>query len=205
MQATRRWRPARLLQHCKWWLRIYRASGLILLIAACVVASSAPNTHAQLLSASEYEIKAALLFNFANFVEWPAQAFPEGTTSITFGVLSENPFGKPLDSLKNKTLNGRKLVIKYFKNARELEFCHVLFIASSEKKHVEQILQRLDGWSVLTIGETELFTQLGGMINFTVVESKVQFEINMASAERAGLKISSKLLALATIVTDERP
>lgn len=169
------------------------------------MASSAPNTHAQRHSASEYEIKAALLYNFAKFVEWPAQTFPQENTSITFCALSETPLDQPLDSLKNKTLNGVKLEIKHFKNAREVEFCHVLFIVSSQEESIEQILRRLDGSSVLTIGETEGFTQLGGMINFTVVERKVHFEINRASAERAGLMISSKLLALAKIVTDKSP
>ena len=154
-------------------------------------------------SPSEYQIKAAFLYNFAKFVDWPAKALPGASTSITLCILGEDPFGTDLEQiLDGKTVNGKSIVIKRFRGIRGLEGCHILFISSSERHHLPEILGALRGASMLTVGETERFAKLGGIINFTIEENKVRFEINVDAAERAGLKISSRLLKLGKVIWD---
>jgi hypothetical protein len=116
-------------------------------------------------------------------------------------VLGEDPFGIDLDkTLNGKQVNGRELLIKRFKGVYGLDVCQVLFISSSEKHRLAQVIARLKHSSILTVGETEQFTRLGGIINFTVEGNKVRFEINVDAARRAGLKISSRLLQVAKVV-----
>jgi hypothetical protein len=148
---------------------------------------------------TEYQIKAAFLFNFAKFVEWPPTAFAEATSPMVLGILGENPFGDDLERIiRGKTVNNRPLVVRTdFHSPGEATNCHILFISTSEKQRLPEILKGLRGASVLTVGETDRFTETGGMINFVVEGSKIRFQINDAAAKGAGLKISSKLLSLA--------
>ena len=179
---------------------------LMALIAVCVLICGAPGTLADTQSFSEYQVKAAFLYNFARFVEWPADAFPDARTPILLGILGDDPFGGALEqTVKGKTVNGRELVLRRLTRVEDLKGFHMLFVSSSEARHLPQILESLRGKCVLTVGETEGFAQAGGVINFTLEENKVHFEINLNTAERAHLKISSKLLALAKVVKDERP
>jgi len=148
---------------------------------------------------TEYQIKAAFLFNFAKFVEWPAAAFAEETSPMVIGILGENPFRDDLERMvRGKTINNRPLVIKEFRSPAEATNCHVLFISTSEKQRLPEILKSLHGISVLTVGETDRFTETGGMINFVAEGNKIRFQINEVAARSAGLKISSKLLSLAS-------
>lgn len=147
---------------------------------------------------SEYQLKAAFLFNFAKFVEWPAGAFPEARSPIIIGVLGDNPFGSELErTIRDKTVNERPLQIKEFRSAAEARGCHVLFVGNSEKKRLPEVIEGLRGTSVLTVGEAENFIESGGMIGFVREGNKVRFQINDRAARGAGLKISSKLLNLA--------
>ena len=157
-------------------------------------------------SYSEYQVKAAFLYNFARFVEWPKDAFPDNQAPILLGVVGEDPFGGALEQvIKGKTVNGRELVLKRLTRQQDLKGFHMLFVSSSEARHLSQIMESLRGKCVLTVGETEGFAQTGGVINFTLEENKVHFEINVDTAERAHLKISSKLLALAKVLKEEHP
>lgn len=152
-------------------------------------------------NASEYQIKAAFVYNFAKFVEWPGDTASSGGPALIIGVLGDDPFGQTLsDTVRGKTVNGRGLVVKRFPSLRELEPCQVLFLGSSVADHIPEILSRIQGTAVLTVGEGEQFALAGGMVGFMTEDNKVRFAINAQSAERAGLKISSKLLALARIV-----
>jgi hypothetical protein len=147
---------------------------------------------------TEYQIKAAFLFNFAKFVQWPPAAFAGVTSPIVVGVLGENPFHDDLArTVRNKTIDERPLVIKEFSSPIEATNCHILFISASEKNRLPEILKGLKGTSVLTVGEMEHFTESGGMINFVLRGKKIRFQINNDEASRAGLKISSKLMSLA--------
>ena len=157
-------------------------------------------------SFSEYQVKAAFLYNFARFVEWPTNAFPDDRAPILLGIVGDDPFGGALEQLvKGKTINGRELVLKRVARQQDLREFHMLFVCSSEVRYLPQILESLKGKCVLTVGETKGFAQTGGVINFTLEENKVHFEINVDTAERSRLKISSKLLALAKVVKDEKP
>jgi hypothetical protein len=152
--------------------------------------------HAQESPQIEYPLKAAFLVNFAKFVEWPRAAFAEPTSPIVLGILGQNPFG---DILAGKIINNRPLVPKVFSSSSEATNCHILFIVGSyEKDRLSAIIKSLGKASVLTVGETKDFTEIGGMINFVQPEKKIRFQINDAAAKRVDLKISSKLLSLAT-------
>lgn len=149
---------------------------------------------------SEYQLKAAFIYNFAQFVEWPPAAFAEATSPLVIGVLGESPFGGALEqTVRGKALQAHPLIIKAFRSPAEAtNNCHVLFISASEKRRLGEIVAGLRGTSVLTVGETEGFIEAGGMINFIQHGKKIRFQINNQAAKSAGLKVSSKLLSLAS-------
>jgi len=179
---------------------------LVVSISVLALIGSTTTAPADSPAFSEYQVKAAFLYNFARFVEWPSNAFPDAQAPILLGVIGEDPFGGALEQvIKGKTVNGRELVLKRLTRQQDLKGFHMLFVSSSEARHLSQIMESLKGKCVLTIGETEGFAQTGGVINFTLEENKVHFEINVDTAERAHLKISSKLLALAKVLKDEHP
>ena len=149
----------------------------------------------------EYQVKAAFLYHFAKFVDWPPQAFARPDSPLIITVAGEDVFGGDLERIvKNKTINGHPLIVRHVNAVADLKPSHVLFISSSEQKRLPEILNAVRGESVLTVSETNDFLASGGMINFLIEENKVHFEINNEAAKRAGLKISAKLLALATRV-----
>ncbi len=163
------------------------------------------NTQAQDSKPSEYEIKAAFLYNFAKFIDWPVESFKDDASSLTLGILGVDPFGPALDTIKEKTVKGRKLVIKRSRNPEDLKGCHILFVSPLEKENLRPILNVFRESAVLTVSETERFASRGGIINFIRVDNKIHFEINPEAAQRNRLKISSQLLKLARIVTTESP
>lgn len=153
---------------------------------------------------SEYQVKAAFLYSFPNFIEWPVETFADTATTLTIGILGDDPFGNAFEPFAKKTIKSRQVVIRRSNRLQELPICQILFICDSEKKYLPQILEHLQGRSVLTVGETEGFAQAGVIANFVLQDNKVRFEINVAAAERAGLKFSAKLLKLALIVQEEQ-
>jgi hypothetical protein len=153
---------------------------------------------AQESSPSEYQIKAAFLYNFAKFVEWPPQAFANPQSPIVIGVLGKNVFGDDLErTIHNKTVNHHPFRCEEIHSLREATNCQILFISASEKNRFPRILKDLRGTNILTVSETDQFIQAGGMINFVIENDEVHFQINDDAAKKAGLKISSKLLSLA--------
>ena len=154
-------------------------------------------------SLQEYQIKAAFLYNFAKFVEWPAAAFKDAQSTVTLCILGNDPFGDALDSLREKTIEGRRLVIRRVSKIEEADRCHILFVSASEKESLSHILKVIRSWNVLTVGDTKGFAESGVMINLISIENKVGFEINLAAAEHASLKISSKLLKLGKIIKEK--
>ena len=158
---------------------------------------------AQEVHPSEYQVKAAFLYHFIRFVEWPAGAFPSAGASLTLCILGPDPFGSILEqTIQGKAFNGSPLAIRRAKDAGELGTCHVLFISSSGLRKLGEFLGSHRNAAALTVGETERFAQQGGMISLLKEENRVGLAINPDAAEHAGLKISSKLLALARIVRD---
>ncbi len=145
---------------------------------------------------TEYQVKAAYIYNFAKFVEWPAG----GTGDVDVCIIGDDPFGHDLSTIEGKKVINRKIVIREVASYRNAGGCDILFISSSEEEHLMQILKYLKRLPVLTIGESEGFAEMGVMINFYMNNRTVRFEINPKAAERAGLKISSNLLRIAKIV-----
>jgi hypothetical protein len=149
----------------------------------------------------EYQVKAAFLYNFVKFVEWPA-GNPDGIPApLTLCVIGDDPFDNALDAVvRGKSFNGREFQVRHVANVQAARSCSVLFISTSERARVPQILEGLKGTSVLTIGDTPGYAKQGCVIGFLIEDNKVRFEINAAAASLANLKISSKLLSLAKIV-----
>jgi hypothetical protein len=147
---------------------------------------------------SEYQMKAAYLYNFAKFVEWPVKALPADNSDLVIGILGDDPFGNALEStVKDKKIEGHPLRIRLYKSPKEARACHILFINSAEKKRWQEIIDALAGSNVLTVSEDwARFTTDGGMIYFFMDGRKVCFDINDEAAQKAGLKISSKLMVL---------
>lgn len=149
-------------------------------------------------AASEYQVKAAFLYNFAKFVRWPDTAFPETNSPLVIGILGDNPFGQSLDlAVKGKSINGHPLAIRPVTAQEEMRGCHVLFICQKPKRNIPETLNALDHACTLTVSDTSGFYEAGGMIHFVMEGTKVRFEINDQAATHAGLSISSKLLSVA--------
>ncbi len=158
---------------------------------------------AQLRPPSEYELKAAFLFNFAKFVDWPPNTFAGPDAPFLVCVLGTDPFGGALDNaLRGKVIAEHPASVSRIKRVADINGCQILFVAASESHLLPEILAKIRGQFVLVIGETDDFASSGGAIQFTLEENRVRFFINPDAAGRAGLKISSKLLALAKIVRD---
>lgn len=158
---------------------------------------------AQVRPPSEYELKAAFLFNFAKFVDWPPNVFAGPESPFLVCVLGTDPFGITLDNaLREKVIAEHPASVARVKRVADISGCQILFVAASESHLLPEVLAKLRGQSVLVIGETNDFASSGGVIQFTLEENRVRFFINTDAADRAGLKISSKLLALAKIVRD---
>jgi hypothetical protein len=153
---------------------------------------------AQSNPSTEYQVKAAFMFHFAQFVEWPEEAFKDASNPLTYCIIGEDPFHGSLDAaLAGKTLGTRAFRVLHFKQPQEVQGCHVLFLAAEQKKTSAAILAGVQRSAILTVGESEHFTQEGGIIGFVLEENKIRFEINLDAAQKARLKISSRLLGLA--------
>jgi len=146
----------------------------------------------------EYQIKAAFLFNFAKFVDWPSRKFTQPDSPLLIGIVGEDPFGGLLEeAVQDKRINDRAVAIRHIDTMEELRKCHIIFVCRSEEERLGPILSEVRGDNVLTVGETDKFISKGGMINFVMIGSSVHFQINDSAARHAGLKISSKLSSLA--------
>jgi hypothetical protein len=133
-------------------------------------------------------------------VEWPPDALPNEHSPIVIGILGEDPFGHILEkTVLGKNVNGHALQIARAKSVQELKGCQIIFVSSSESKHLPEILASLQGAETLTVGETEGFAPRGGVIQLTLRDNRVRLMVNVEAAGRARLKISSRLLALAEI------
>jgi len=149
----------------------------------------------------EYEVKAAFLFHFAQFVEWPSEAFQNPASPFIYCTIGEDPFRGELDqSLRGKNIGARTIEVRHIKQAQEVHGCQILFIGAGERKRSGEVMATAVGHAILTVGESEGFAQEGGMIGFSLEENKIRFEINLEAVERANLRVSARLLALAKTV-----
>ncbi len=194
-----------------------KAYNLIILALVLFMAAIAP---AAPVTSSEYQVKAAFLYNFIKFVDWPGEDTADSNEPIIIGVVGKDPFG---DAFENKQIKGREVVVKQFERLGELEKsgekdkndelqkqieairkCQLLFICRSEKARFGEIIDLVKGYSVLTVGDAEGFLDSKGIIEFVMEEKKVRFEINVAAAKSAKLKVRSQLLRLAKRIVGEK-
>jgi len=178
--------------------RVRRA--FFVMLACWLVLSASPRAFSSEESV-EYPVKLAVLYNFTKFVEWPARSFRDPRAPLAICIVGHDPFSADLEGeLRTRTVGEHPVDVRKLRSTDTLSVCHVVFIPVTEKDDADKIVQGLKGSSTLTVGETKGFAAEGGIINLMVEEDSVHFEINQLAAERAGLKISSKLLSLARIV-----
>ncbi len=162
---------------------------------ACLALATLSLTRAQQFS--EYDVKAAFLFNFAKFVEWPDQ----GTTGpLKLCLLGSDPFGDALSALEGKRVQGRLLQTRRDIDEDAATSCHILFVNELDKRRLLNVLRKLQHLPVLTVSDSKDFAEIGGIIGFITVDNRIQFEINLEAAQKARLRISSQLLKLARLV-----
>ena len=155
---------------------------------------------AQQAGPSEYEIKAAYLYNFGKFVHWPARVEADRNQLFSFCVFGQDPCGATLKAiLSGQNIDGQQTVAATISKPEDAGNCRILFISSSEERHLKEIMAALDDSSILTVSDLPSFSKRGGMVEF-VLDNKVRFAVNLGKAQRAGLTMSSELLKLAVAV-----
>ncbi len=203
--------------HTQWRLahagtgHINRSLAVVLVLFGCLLASEV-HPSSQPGQYKEYEVKAAFIYNFLKFVDWPEEKTANNDKQIIVGIIGQNPFGSATDVFKNKKVEDRGVTLKHFEgleaikkmsetdraaNEELLKTCHLLFICKSEQKQIHEIINILGKNGVLTVGDTDGFTESGVAINFLMEDNKIRFNINLTAAENSGLKIRSQLLRLA--------
>jgi hypothetical protein len=188
----------------------------LVLFAAALAAETITDSEAS----REYQVKAAFLYNFIKFVDWPEES-SDSNKPIIIGIIGNDPFGSAFDPIKDKPVKERKVIVKWFKGLDELEKssqmdksgkhpqieaireCNLLFICHSEKEKLKETLDLLKDRSILTVADMQGFLESGGIVNFVIEENKVGFEINLVAAEHAKLEIRSQLLRLAKRVVEK--
>lgn len=149
-------------------------------------------------AATEYEIKAAFLLHFSRFVEWPASAFAARNAPLFICVLGDDPFGPVLEEIvRNEMVDSHPIAVGRYRLADNVDRCHILFVSRSAEPLQQQILDQVRDKNILTVSDNEEFTRRGGVIGFVTVNGKIRLQVNRSSAERADLRISSRLLRLA--------
>jgi len=196
---TRSTRSARYVR-----LRRFPAAVLVIVVSVLIPEFGA---WCQTSQPTEYQLKAAFLFNFAKFIDWPSKAFSDAQSPFTICVIGRDPFGSFLDEyLADKTIDNRPISIKRFSSpgVPPQSRCQIAFISASERFHFRDVIASFDGENTLLVGDADGFASSGGAIEFLLEENRVRFAINPDAADRADLKVSSKLLSLAQIVHDDR-
>ena len=168
-------------------------------LLALLLLQLALGAHAQ--TSREDQIKAAFVYNFTKFIEWPSTSFANANAAIVIGVLGDSPMAAVLgDVVRDRKVNGRPIVVRTIQGAADAGSIHVLFVSAAENSRWAQIQAAIETRPVVTVGESPSFAQSGGTINFVVQSDKLQFVINMTAAERSGVKISAQLQKLAAAV-----
>ena len=164
--------------------------------AVVMITMSLINVQGQKIS--EYQVKAAFLFNFSKFLEWPPEAMEQPNEPFVVGVLGNDPFGSYLDEIiSGEKIMDHPMIVKRFNDIDEVDKCHILFINVPGK--TREVLNTLKGKSVLTVSDEEDFNGHGGIIKFYTDNDMIRLQINIDAAKAANLHISSKLLRIARI------
>ena len=170
-------------------------------LAIALIMAASLSLHGQQAKPTEYQVKAAYLYNFGKFVEWPAEANTANSDSFPVCILGHDPFGPSLDAaLAGEKIDGKNVAARRISKAQEAGECRIVFVSSSEAGQLKDILAALGKSPVLTVSDIPQFASRGGMIEFVLAENKVRFTINLTAAEDAGLTLSSELLKVAVAV-----
>lgn len=148
----------------------------------------------------EYQAKAAFIFNFAKYVEWPPEAFPSKDSPVTLCILGRDPFGSALSAIEGRTAHGRPLRVRRNVPAEDVAGCNIAYVTESEERHVPVILKAIGTQPVLTMSDLDGFAEAGGAVGVFVVEDRLKFDANLTALQRANLKASSQALKLARTV-----
>jgi hypothetical protein len=169
-------------------------------LAVLILGLEAGAAVAQEQSIPEHQVKAAFVYNFTKFVTWPAGSFPSPDAPIRLGIIGDDPLASALRVVEGREAQGRKVEVLRLSPGEKAAQCHVLYVAASAQDRAEDVLGRLRGSPVLTVGDSPRFTDRGGIINFVVSGERVRIQICAARAQLRGLKISSKLLSIAHVL-----
>lgn len=195
MQLMKRYAAGSPLARRVWPLAVRLRTILLLALHAAML-------HMQIACAADADqIKAAFLYNIPKFVEWPADRFGDASAPIVVGVMSDGALRQQLQAIvQNRRINGREVIVRHVATVDEIKGTHLLFVRAQDDEKFEALRAALQASPVLTAGESTVFGNAGGMITFVLAGDKVRFEINMAAADRAQLKISAQLQKLAATV-----
>ena len=173
---------------------IYRWAFILMILFTTnnLIGQSAPN---------EYQLKAAFLYNFTQFVNWPSSSFTSPNAPLVIGVIGKNPFGTYLEqTISGESANGHPIIFQHYSSNEEIKSCQILFINMSEKKKITEIINTQKNKAILTVSDTPHFLEYGGIVKFLNKNDKIKLQVNLKAAKEASLVISSKLLRLVEIV-----
>lgn len=182
-----------------------KTAGLLALVLLCVVIN-APRAHAQsAASTKEYKLKAVFLFNFTQFIEWPASAFTSAGSPFIIGILGDDPFGAAMEeTIQNERVGAHPLIVQRYHDLKDMRNCHILFVNSKDPEKIKESLL-IAGRNTLTVSDAEGFVRMGGMIRFVTDNNKIRLVIYPDAAKAADLSISSKLLRVSEIYDPKLP
>jgi hypothetical protein len=172
------------------------------LLCLVLLLSGMPRSACAQSTADEYQVKAALIFHFAEFLNWPADSLKAGDPSVRLCIFDDEPRRTELQrTVEGKLIGTRVFHVRLISQSQGIQGCNILFLSRDEARRQPLMLKSLRGVPVLTVGETSNFLSDGGMIRFHLEEGRIRFDINLSAAESSHLQISSRLLLFATSVT----
>jgi hypothetical protein len=169
----------------------------------CVTFLFQPAALGGAVTGTEYNVKAGFIYNFANFVTWPPKSFAESPGVLILCLVTDDPDSDVLFKLDGKTVKGRKIKVVAYQEESCLDKSHILYFATRDRATIRKILDRAKLHSILTVGEVDGFTRMGGIIDFFTENNRLRFRVNVDAAQRQGLKLSSQILLSAQIVHGE--
>jgi len=170
-----------------------------MMLAVILTGMVFPATFGRCLEGTEDQIKGAMMVNFIKFIQWPDHVIEQANGRIIIGIFGRDSFGQALEPLEGRTIGDYRLSIRRFDSLNQVTQCQMLFVCASEIQRTRQILNAVEGLPILTIGEAEDFLRSGGIIRFYMDKKHVRFEINKAAAVKSDLKISAKLIEIASV------
>ncbi len=177
----------------------------VMVLSFLLIILSAGITSAQQIRSGEYNIKAAFVYNFTRFIEWPDSAFAEPRSPFVIGVIGADPFGSRLEAIMNgETVKGRPIQIRRFNNLSQSGNCHIVFVSGKTQADVKKLCEQLRGKPILTVSDRKNFDEEGGIIMFATEDNRIKVIINSTAAKASTLNISSKLLKIAEL-KEEQP